>query len=83
MPDRFPLLRSAIPHGLPCPRSVPWELVAAHAKQAKLNHDQTLERLAERGGLDPRELWCVVHGKPWRERPTIEDALAWLAEVAP
>lgn len=61
--------------------SVPWRMVAPYDEQARVNHDQTLERLAERGGLAPDELWCVVHGKRWRERPMSLDALAarkWL-----
>jgi hypothetical protein len=60
--------------------SVPWRLVAPYEEQAKDNHDQSLERLNERGGLDPRELWCVVHGKRLREMPTAEVALSWLSE---
>lgn len=75
---RFPVLRSGLPRGLTCPRSVPWKLVEPHAAQAWDNHEQTLERLAERGGLDPCELWCVVHGKHWRDRPSEADAVAWL-----
>jgi hypothetical protein len=50
-----------------CPRSVPWEFVAPHEDQALVNHRQSLERLAERGGLDPLELLCVLDGKHWRE----------------
>lgn len=48
-------------------RSIPWEMVAPYEQQARANHDQSLERLNERGGLDVGELWCVVHGKPLRE----------------
>jgi hypothetical protein len=60
--------------------SVPWELVAPYEVQAKQNHDQTLERLAERGGLAPNELWCVVKGLPWRVVREVPEAsaLAWL-----
>jgi hypothetical protein len=50
-----------------CPHSVPWELVAPHEEQAMRNHDQTLKRLAERGGLDPCELFCVLEDLTWRE----------------
>lgn len=64
-------------------RSVPWAWVALHEAQARRNHDQSLERLAERGGLSPAELLCVVHGKSLREimRGTItaEHAERWLA----
>lgn len=44
-----------------------WEEVAPYEQQAKRNHDQSLEELARRGGLDPIELWCVVNDVPWRE----------------
>ena len=49
----------------PCPRQVPWEWLAPHEKQAKENHDQNLETLASRGGLDPLEMWCVLHDRKW------------------
>lgn len=42
--------------------SVPWEVLVPYEKQALKNHSQTLERLAERGGLTPGEAWCVVSG---------------------
>ena len=58
--------------------SVPWSMVAPYEAQAKANHDQTLERLAERGGLAPQELWCIVHGKRWKEWPQPDVALLWL-----
>lgn len=58
--------------------AVPWELVAPHEEQARSNHDQSLRRLHERGGLSPRELWAVVHGKRWREAPDEATARAWL-----
>lgn len=64
------------------PRDVPWALVAGHEEQAHLNHRQTLQRLAQRGGLCPQELWCVVHDKSWRLRCGIDEAVAWLRTVA-
>lgn len=65
-------------------RSVPWAWVAPHEEQARSNHSQSLERLAQRGGLGPDELYLAVHGQPlrrlWREKfPTVEQAEAWLA----
>lgn len=36
-------------------RAVPWAMMAPHEGAAKDNHDQTLERLAERGGLSAYE----------------------------
>jgi hypothetical protein len=58
--------------------SVPWWFVEPHEAQALANHDQTLERLNERGGLSAGELWSVVHGKRWRDAPTDDVARAWL-----
>lgn len=69
---RFPVLDAGF--------SVPWRLVAPFETQAQRNHSQTLQRLAERGGLDPVELWAVMHGMGWRDRsklPTQEAAKAW------
>lgn len=44
------------------PRTVPWEFAERFRKQAEENHSQTLERLAERGGLAPEEMWLAAHG---------------------
>lgn len=46
------------------PRSVPWSFVEKFREQAEYNHDQTLERLNERGGLGPDEMWCAAYGQP-------------------
>lgn len=59
------------------PESVPWDIVAPHERQAGLNHRQTLDRLAERGGLDPRELYAVMHDEPWQPLD-MNDCVAWL-----
>lgn len=59
--------------------SVPWAFLAPHEKQAQRNHSQTLARLAERGGLSPREALLVVEDRPlrdlWTTRMTEADAL--------
>ena len=54
----FPVLQP--PPG--APRSVPWDLLAPHETNALKVHDQTLERLASRGGLSVSELVQVVDG---------------------
>jgi hypothetical protein len=65
---RFPVLRSGGGAGLIA--SVPWLLVQRHEAQAVANHGgQSLEVLAQRGGLDPVELWCVVNDRAWTARP--------------
>lgn len=43
--------------------SVPWEFVEQARTRIELNHSQTLERLAERGGLDFYELLCGLQNK--------------------
>ena len=42
--------------------SVPWEVMAPHESMAQKNHSQSLARLAERGGLEAGEAWCIVNG---------------------
>ena len=48
---RFPIMGSG---------SIPWHLLARHEDQAMKNHDQTLEELASRGGLDVQEAIQVM-----------------------
>ena len=42
---------------------VPWAWAETWRAQASLNHGQTLERLAERGGLDWYEMRCAAEGR--------------------
>ena len=37
------------------PDSIPWEAISAHEFQARANHGQSLDALAQRGGLSPYE----------------------------
>lgn len=46
-------------------RTIPWSLIAPYELAARKNHHQSLERLAERGGLDPAEAVAVFEGRPW------------------
>lgn len=59
----FPVLKGYF--GAPGGGTVPWDFVAPHSQQAMTNHYQTLERLAERGGLSWSEIECVVCNKEW------------------
>lgn len=43
------------------PFAIDWEVIAPHEDQAKKNHGQSLQRLAERGGLDYSELLAVLN----------------------
>jgi len=68
------------------PGWLPWRVVEAWREQAEYNHSQTLERLHERGGLSPAELWCAAHGRSLRaigiSGPIDDDrALPWLYRV--
>lgn len=44
---------------------IPWGLIAPHEAQAKSNHGQTLDRLAERGGLSHTEAIDIIQGRKW------------------
>lgn len=62
-PERpfFQKLRSA---GVPCALvGLSWSMLAPHESQAQTNHGQTLRRLAERGGLSPREALAILENR--------------------
>lgn len=63
----FPIMISWRGTKGPCPSAIPWEAIAPYEGQAQLNHQQSLERLAERGGLSPLEALMVMTGRNWRE----------------
>ena len=66
-----------------CPREIPWRWLEPVGIWAQRNHGgQTLERLAQRGGLSPLELMCVVDRRPLALYTTPPEAArnlaAWL-----
>jgi len=65
---RFPVLlgrQRSVWAGVP--DSIPWNAVSAHEHQVRANHGQSLEILAQRGGLSPYELLAVLMDQPfWR-----------------
>lgn len=61
--------------------AIPWAAIAPHERQAQRNHDQSLEELARRGGLDPAEAVAVLEDRRWRSMPA-DEALALLKELA-
>jgi hypothetical protein len=85
-PRRFPVLnqqncRPAERKAMP--RHIPWEFAETFRAQAERNHGQTLERLAERGGLAPEEMWLAAHGCGlFRYTVHQDDAIAWLNSTA-
>lgn len=48
--------------------SIPWSLIEPHGEQAKINHQQSLERLNQRGGLSPMEAVAVLEDADYRKR---------------
>lgn len=88
MTARFRVLRgqSSLPYEERCvwPATIPWSMVEPWRVQAELNHSQTLERLNERGGLAPEELWCAAHGLGLRHIRDIDERRAgeWLVKQA-
>ena len=69
-----------------CPKQIPWLLVAAYEERAQENHQQSLEGLHRRGGLDPVELWLLCHNLPLYGHdaiPTMERATKWLRNITP
>ena len=49
-------------------------------RQAMENHDQTLERLAERGGLSLCEAAAIFERRPWRKM-TADEAMEALKKA--
>lgn len=66
---QFPVLNSG-------GQKIDWQLVADHGKQAQANHYQTVERLAERGGLAWCELYAVLHNRPYQKMDENEAIIA-------
>jgi len=67
---QFPLMVTEHERALGAPTSVPWSLVKPHELQAHVNHEQTLERIAARGGLAPFELVAVLEDRLVRPMPS-------------
>lgn len=66
---RFPILAPGRGHN-----SVPFGFVEQCRAQAMINHSQTLERLAERGGLSWAELYMCLTKQRWSGRYLNENA---------
>lgn len=56
-------LRDRLSGKFNCPTEIDWALIAPHEQQVKRNHGQSLERLAERGGLSPLEIYLAMTGR--------------------
>jgi len=75
---RFPILKGREE----CPFTwIPWDVIEEHRKQAEENHGQTLERLAQRGGLDPGELFLALNNLEIRTPAGITREEHWRRSV--
>jgi len=69
---------------------IPWDILVPHTNQVLQNHSQTLERLAERGGLSWLEVLWILEDKAWggppglttneAKRIVLEHVAAWALE---
>lgn len=64
-------------------KSIPMALLQPYEEQTLRNHSQSLQRLAERGGMDPCEILGIVQGLRWSQlKPHPDDEanlIAWVA----
>lgn len=74
---RFPIMKSKVKLNAHVV-NLPWEAILPHEAQAKKNHGQSLERLAERGGLSACEAIAILEDRDWK-RMDEQDANVELA----
>ena len=53
-----------------CPLEIPMDFL--NEEWAQKNHSQSLERLAERGGLDPTEVIANIEHRSWKKMDIAE-----------
>lgn len=46
--------------------TIPWEMITPHEEQCKTNHQQTLVRIAQRGGLSRCEAIVILEDRQWK-----------------
>ena len=64
-------------------KEIPWAFISPHEAQARRNHGQTLERLAQRGGLGASEVIDIVKGvRCGTHRPCIDNEQWLVAAVS-
>lgn len=78
----MPLLRAKWNDPL---RFIPWAAIEPHAAQAMANHGQTLEKIADRGGLSPSEALAIIEDRRFSIMPRAEaeTRLARLVSIHP
>jgi hypothetical protein len=81
----MPIMRTKEENAMGCPNFVPFVNVdkPEFQKQADANHGQTLEHLADRGGLSPQELYAILHGVRYREvsKIDVKTAVVYLIQM--
>lgn len=61
---------------------IPFAMLVPHEAQALKNHGQSLERLAQRGGLGHSEAIDILEGQRWGwSKPCIENELYLINKV--
>jgi len=60
--------------------SIPYDMIAEHEAQVYLNHQQSLDRLAERGGLYYDEICCILDDAAFNKDINIDLAKKYIAE---
>lgn len=45
---------------------IPLSLIVSHENQCQRNHGQSIQRLAERGGLSPCEIVAIIEDREWK-----------------
>lgn len=61
---------------------IPWAMISPHERQAQINHGQSLERLAQRGGLGASEAIAIIEGRRWRDvKPCVENEVYLVNKV--
>jgi hypothetical protein len=83
MDDRTFPIHSSDRKTLPlAPQSIPFWIVEQHAAQARSNHAQTVQRLADRGGCSWRELLAIMTDRSFWTVPKISDSAAMIEVVS-
>ena len=60
---------------------LPWHVVSKWEGQIRKNHQQTLFRLADRGGLSIQELWCAATDRAWNQILANRHSLEWWSNL--
>lgn len=53
-------------------KRIPWAAIEKHGLQAMRNHGQSLERLAQRGGLSPCEAVAIIEDRRWKRMADVD-----------